>query len=131
MFSLQGEVLYSLEGTSYKFDGEKVNYNLNYVNIPILAQYNHSAGFYAETGPQFGILTTAKISYDGDSQDVKEGHKTLNFGWGLGAGYKLSNGLGVGARYNLGLSSLDEDGNAKIKTGGFHLGISYTFGAGN
>lgn len=128
--SLQGEVLYSLEGATYKAEGEKLKYNLSYINVPILAQYNHTSGFYAETGPQIGFLTTAKMSYDGNSTDIKEGHASVNFGWGLGAGYKLSNGLAIGARYNLGISSLDKEGDAKVRTGGFHIGISYTFGTG-
>lgn len=130
IISLQGEVLYSLEGASYKFDGEKMNVNSSYVNVPVLAQYNHSSGFYAETGPQVGFLTSAKMSFDGDSQDIKDGYKSVSFAWALGLGYKLSNGLGIGARYNLGLSKLSDEGSSNVKNGGFHLGIFYTFGAG-
>ncbi|HRO47270.1 porin family protein [Agriterribacter sp.] len=134
MFSLQPEVLYSLEGTTYKAQGESVHFKTDYVNIPVLAQYNNPSGFYAETGPQVGFLTSAKLSADGNSVDIKDGFKKINFSWGFGAGYKLSNGLGIGARYNLGLTSIaDEDGgeSPKIKVGGFHLGLSYTFGGAN
>lgn len=136
--SLQGEVLYSLEGASSKDVAEGMNIKtrakLGYVNIPVLAQYNHSSGFYAETGPQLGILASAKasMSAEGDSysQDMKDSFKKINFSWGIGAGYKLSNGLGIGARYNLGLANIP-DGDSKVKVGGFHIGLSYTFGGGN
>jgi len=135
--SLQGEVLYSLEGSSAKEDGVKGKLKTGYVNIPVLAQYNHSSGFYAETGPQLGILTSAKMSFSGSedgvdisaTQDVKEQFKSINFSWGLGAGYKLSNGLGIGARYNFGITSI-ADSDASIKLGGLHIGLSYTFGSG-
>lgn len=136
-FSLQPEVLFSMDGAKYSDDGESMNYNVNYINIPVLAQYNHSSGFYAETGPQLGLLASAKMAYDGNSVSVKDSFKKINFSWGLGAGYQLSNGLGIGARYNLGLSNIldvegyGEDGDKPtIKTGGFHLGLFYTIGVG-
>lgn len=124
--SLQGELLYSLEGASYKGEGSS-KIKASYINIPILAQYNHASGFYAETGPQVGFLISAKQSYNGNSNDIKDDFKKINFSWGLGAGYKLTNGLGIGARYNLGITSI-ADGDANVKLGGFHIGLSYTFG---
>ncbi len=131
MFSLQPELLYSMEGTTYKQPGDKkATYKTDYINIPVLLQYNNPSGFYAETGPQVGFLISAKIAYDGNSMDIKDDLKTINFSWGLGAGYKLSNGLGIGARYNLGITKIG-DGDGNVKVGGFHVGLSYTFGAGN
>ena len=129
MFSVQPEVLYSMEGTMYKESGEKATYKTDYINIPVLFQYNNPSGFYAETGPQVGFLMSAKVSYGGVSADAKDSFKKINFSWGLGAGYKLSNGLGIGARYNLGLANI-VDGDGSVKVGGFHVGLSYTFGTG-
>ncbi|MBX2924606.1 MAG: PorT family protein [Chitinophagaceae bacterium] len=132
--SVQAELLYSLEGSSSKEEDYKAKLKAGYVNIPVLVQYNHTSGFYAETGPQIGILTSAKasISADGDSysSSVKDQFKGINFSWGLGAGYKLSNGLGIGARYNFGIPSIAKN-DGKIKLGGFHIGLSYTFGGNN
>ncbi len=133
--SVQGEVLYSLEGASSKEEGEKFSLRTGYINIPLLAQYNHSSGFYAETGPQLGILANAKgsVKVDGRnvSVDMKDQFKGINFSWGLGAGYKLSNGLGIGARYNYGIVNIPKEGDASVKLGGFHVGLSYTFGSSN
>ncbi|HRQ49130.1 MAG TPA: porin family protein [Agriterribacter sp.] len=131
MFSLQPEVLYSMEGATYTFEGESAHLKTDYINIPVLAQYNNASGFYAETGPQVGFLTSAKISADGNSVNMKDFFKKTNFSWGFGAGYKLSNGLGFGARYNLGLTSIadaDTDESVSFKAAGFHIGLSYTFG---
>ena len=133
MFSVQPEVLYSMEGTQYKESGEKLIFKNDYINVPVLLQYNHESGFYAETGPQIGFLASAKISDGDNSMDIKESFKKINFSWGLGAGYKLTNGVGIGARYNFGIANIAENGegdSGKISLGGFHVGLFYTFGAG-
>lgn len=136
-FSLQPEVLYSMEGARYKEGEIKMDYKINFINIPVFAQYNHSSGFYAETGPQFGLLTSAKISSGDYSMSIKDNMKKFNLSWGFGAGYKLSSGLGIGARYQLGLTSIaegDSDGEgdaaADVKSSGFHIGLFYTLSAG-
>jgi hypothetical protein len=133
-FSVQPEVLYSMEGSVYKADGETATYKTDYINVPVLLQYNNPSGFYAETGPQVGFLMSAKGSYGGVSVDIKDSFKKINFSWGLGAGYKLSNGLGIGARYNLGLANIASNSDSEpgessnVKLGGFHVGLFYTFG---
>lgn len=132
-FSIQPELLYSMEGNLQKEGDAKAKINLSYINIPILAQYNNPSGFYAETGPQVGFLMSAKSVFDdGEDEvetDIKDDLKGIGFSWALGLGYKLKSGLGFGARYNFGLSSLDDsDDAAKIKSSGFHVGLFYTFG---
>lgn len=133
MFSIQPELLYSMEGNLQKEGDAKMTYALNYLNIPVMAQLNTTSGFYAETGPQVGFLMSAKVKFDDgtdeDETDVKDELKSIGFSWALGLGYKLASGLGFGARYNFGLSSLDDsDDPAKIKSSGFHVGLFYTFG---
>jgi hypothetical protein len=133
MFSIQPELLYSMEGNLQKEGDMKATYALSYLNIPVMAQLNTASGFYAETGPQVGFLMSAKYKLDDGTDeeefDVKDELKSIGFSWALGLGYKLKSGLGFGARYNFGLSSLDDsDDPAKIKSSGFHVGLSYTFG---
>ena len=136
MFSVQAEVLYSMEGSIYKESGQKLIFKTDYINIPVLVQYNNPVGVYAETGPQVGFLMSAKMSDGNNSIDAKDSFKKINFSWCFGAGYKLSNGLGIGARYNLGLANIvsnDDDGepgeSGNVKLGGFHVGLFYTFGS--
>jgi len=131
-FSVQPELLYSQEGNKQKEGDASLNLKLNYINIPVMLQYNAS-GFYGETGPQLGFLTSAKFkTKSGDEEeetDVKEGFKSINLSWAIGLGYKLSNGLGIGARYNLGISNIADAEEASLKSSGFHIGLSYTFGS--
>ncbi len=48
-FSVQPELLFSMEGSKYEESGDKLMYKTNYLNIPVMAQYNNPSGFYAET----------------------------------------------------------------------------------
>jgi len=132
MFSVVPELLYSMEGNKQAEDDAKVLINLNYLNIPVMFRYNNPSGFFAETGPQVGFLMSAKTKteFAGEEEetDVKEYFKGVNFSWGIGAGYQLNSGLGFGARYNLGLASIYDEDDVKIKSSGFNIGVFYTFG---
>jgi hypothetical protein len=128
MFSVQPEVLYSMEGAKYEEDGEKLTYKTDYINIPVMIQYNNTSGFYAETGPQIGFLASAKGTDGDNTVDLKDQFKGINFSWALGLGYKMSSGFGFGARYNLGLGNILDDEDANIKLGGFNVGVFYMFG---
>lgn len=123
MFSVQPELLYSVEGAK----SDDVKLHLNYVNIPVLFQYRAS-GFIAELGPQIGLLTSAKAKAEGESEDIKDFFKSSNFSLVIGAAYQLANGLGFGARYNLGLSNIGEAEGSDIKTSTFSVGASFAFG---
>ncbi|MCV5968839.1 PorT family protein, partial [Lactococcus petauri] len=80
----------------------EVNYNLNYINVPLMLQFNKS-GFFAEAGPQVGFLVTGKVkTTDGtntEEMDVKDELNAIDFGVNLGAGYITNSGFGFGARY--------------------------------
>jgi hypothetical protein len=128
-FSIQPELVYSAQGAKYEETGEDdVNVNSGYLNVPVLAKYTTASGFYGETGPQLGFLMTAKAKQGSDKTDVKEFYKTTDFAWAFGVGYKTSSNLGVDLRYNLGLSRLDKEGDAKVKNGVFQLGVFYVLG---
>jgi hypothetical protein len=126
-FSVQPELLYSMEGTRYKENGNKFTYQLDYINVPVLFQCN-SFGFYGETGPQIGFLMSGKLSNGDESSDVKDSFKSTAFAWAVGLGYRLPSGIGIGARYNIGLSKISDDNGGDLKNNGFHIGISYFFG---
>ena len=127
-FSVKPEVVYSDQGAKMEGEGD-AKYNLGYVNIPVLAKYTSTSGFFGETGPQLGILASAKVKYDGGSVDYKDQTKSIDFAWAFGVGYQLEQGFGFNARYNLGLASIaDGEGDATVKNGVFQVGVFYTFG---
>jgi long-subunit fatty acid transport protein len=143
--SFQPELLFSSQGTKLEdnFAGSefKAVIQVNYLNLPLMFQYEIAEGFKAEAGPQIGFLVSAKqkttVSYtfegesetESETEDIKENFKSIDFGLNIGLNYELKNGLNFGARYNLGLSNIAEDsGDNKVKNAVISVGVGYTFG---
>jgi hypothetical protein len=125
-FSFQPEVVFSTQGAKTDLgSADDFRINLNYLNIPILAKYKTTSGFFAETGPQMSFLLNAQARGGDKTADVQEFYRKSDFGWALGLGYEVSQ-IGVNARYNLGLTSIrEDDGNIKTRNGVFQLGVYY------
>lgn len=138
-FSVQPEVVYSAQGTKYTttlpvVGKVEAKSNLDYVNIPILAKYYIVDGFSVEAGPQVGFLVKAEGKVEGgnDSKtiDIKDGHKSVDFGVALGLAYDLPMGLFVGGRFNLGLADIRENsnnGDAVKNMPVIQVGLGYKF----
>ena len=120
-FSFQPELMYS--GQGYGFDDNTIA--LSYLNIPLMGKYYVTKGLSLEAGPQIGFLLAAK----NEKTDVKDSFKTVDFGVNFGLGYKLENGLNFGARYNLGLTDINnlEGSSSKNKNGVFQVSVGYFF----
>ncbi|WP_452224710.1 porin family protein [Lacinutrix chionoecetis] len=145
-FSVQPEVLYSSQGVSEEyteeFFGEEVKYEdklkLDYIYVPVMAKFYVAEGLSLQAGPQVGFLISAEaeseVTVDGetesDSFDAKDSFKGIDFGVGLGAGYKLDNGLNFSARYNLGLSNISDNDDAddfSIQNNVIQVSIGFMF----
>ncbi|MDN3673531.1 porin family protein [Flavobacterium branchiarum] len=120
-FSFQPELMYS--GQGYSFGDNTIA--LSYLNIPLMGKYYLTKGLSVEAGPQLGFLFSAK----NESVNVKDSFKTFDFGVNFGLGYKLDNGLNFGARYNLGLTNINnvDNSSSKNKNGVFQLSVGYFF----
>ena len=129
-FIIQPELVFSAQGAKSDDADDDVKANFNYLNIPIMAKYQSTSGFFAETGPQIGFLMSAKMKAGDTDVDVKEYYKSTDFNWAFGLGYQMASGFGVNARYNLGLSSIyDEDvDDEKVKNSVFQIGVFYVLG---
>ena len=123
-WAVQPELLYSLEGAQ-KVGNSGINYNLNYLNVPVLLQYMFDNGFRLEGGPQIGFLLNAKRKA-GDVTVDDDGFKTTAFSIPLGVGYLTSSGVGLDARYVFGLSNINDSENGPIiQSNVFQLGLFY------
>ena len=123
-FALQPEVVYSMQGGKREND---VKLKLNYINVPLLAQYMVDNGFRLQTGPQLGILLSAKTEADDVEVDRKDNFSTIDFSWAFGMGYLFPSGFGLDARYNLGINDVWDPGTAKMKNSVFQVGLFYQF----
>lgn len=146
-FSIQPEVIYSSQGYKFKDAGTVagVDYSyenktqLDYINVPIMGKYYLAEGFSLEFGPQVGFLISAKNKSEGtisglgtnesEETDIKDSLKSVDYGLNIGVGYKLDSGLNFGARYNLGLSDINDvqgyDGKNQNRV--IQLSIGYMF----
>lgn len=140
-FFVAPELLFSMQGNKFEYEEsvtfmgmtasvkEEGKLKLSYIAIPVMAKYQVFDGLTLEAGPQIGILMGAKQEYDSTvslngevvesesgSEDVKEFMSTMDLGLGLGLGYRMTNGLFFQARYNIGLSNINDfDGADDVK----------------
>ena len=139
--SIQPEVLYSVKG--YKLDVPGISSTTgtySYIDIPVLVKFYllplpvFKPFFFA--GPSFGFLMSAKEKKDNtflgtsSEADVKYNTTGTDIGLVIGVGAKLSLiviDLTVDARYNMGLSTLDKSGNAKVynRVVAVYVGIAF------
>jgi hypothetical protein len=128
--AIQPEAVYSSQGAKYNVGSDDLNLTLNYVNIPVMVQAMVGRGFYAQAGPQLGILTGVadKINDVEMGFVSKEDFKSTDVSLGVGLGYKGMSGFGVDARYNLGLTNINNSGSANIKNNVFQVGLQLQLG---
>jgi hypothetical protein len=134
-FAVQPELFYSAIGAKMKASDSgmtaSASENLGYINLPVLAKYK-SEGFSVFAGPQVSYLLSAKSKSSQDNQTVddKDEYKPVEVSGVFGVGYTLSNGFGVDARYQLGLTNLIKDNqgtDATAKNSAFMVGVHYFF----
>jgi hypothetical protein len=122
-FAVQPELVFSMQGGK---DGDE-KLKLNYINIPVLAQYMTAEGLRLQTGPQLGFMVSAE-SKSGDVEiDVKDDLSTFDFSWTFGAGYLFPSGFGIDARYNHGITNISDDNSFEARNRVFQFGLFYQF----
>ncbi len=127
-FAIQPELVYSEQGAKYKVGGNEVKMNLAYINVPVMFQYMFDNGFRLQAGPQVGFLASAKSETNNTKVDIKDNLKKVDLALGVGVGYiNPGSGFGFDARYNLGLSDINENSSVKSTNRGFQFGVFYQF----
>lgn len=157
-FGVQPELLYSAQGSKSEFTEDlgggffdimgkyTQKTKLDYINIPIMAKYYVTEGLAIEAGPQIGFLVSAnsesEVEISGADADIFEGDTDsgdvdisdftsgVDFGVGVGASYRLDMGVFFGARYNLGLSNINDFAGSddfKNQNNVIQLSVGYLF----
>lgn len=127
-FAIQPELTYSGLGAKAKTTDDKMMFN--YLTLPVLVKYAfEDAGFGAYLGPQIGYLLTVKIEEGGVTENIKEDTKSTDFSGIIGVEYFLPMGIGLSARYQLGLTNIakDTEGEGSIKNKALTFTIGYRF----
>ena len=139
-FSIQPEVLYNNLGSKTETTVAGTKYsstlNLDYIAVPVMFQYNATPQFYLEAGPEFGFLvnSSAKTTAGNNSNTTNidtDYFNKFNMGIGLGAGFNITNKLGINARYVAGLNDITDNdkwgSDANNKNNNFQVGLAYKF----
>lgn len=128
-FAIQPELLYSVQGGRYEDSEsgpgfsyeEETKWNLHYINVPIMAKYYIIPSVAIEAGPYVGFNIKSEAKSEGsatiagvtvnedETEDMKKGTNSIDFGLGAGASFNMDNGFFVGARYNMGLTKISKE----------------------
>ena len=139
-FSIQPEILYNNLGSKTERTVAGTKYsstlNLDYIAVPVMFQYNATPQFYLEAGPEFGFLVNASSKATaGNNSNITnidtDSFNKFNMGIGLGAGFNITNKLGINARYVAGLNDVTDNdkwgSDASNKNNNFQVGLAYKF----
>ena len=136
-FSLAAGLTYGEQGSGYEdyeenYSGAKVELkdlkvDLDYLNIPVVANYYLFRGFAVKAGVQFGFLTSAKIkgktitTINGSTtttemedkkignQDFKDTLEKFDLSIPMGISYEFKVPIVIDLRYNLGLTKVNKE----------------------
>lgn len=125
VFAIQPELLFSTKGSENEYGGrlfdQTVRYNLNYIDLPVLAVFKLGESAEIHAGGYASYLIGANIEYDGDlANDIDELDRDefKSYDYGLVGGFGLNFGaVQIGARYNYGLVKIAESGAARNAIG--------------
>ncbi len=104
--AIQPELLYSTVGASYDTAVSDFKNELGYISIPVLAKIKLSETLFLEAGPQGSFLLSKK-------DEAFDDYNTFDFSVNAGLGLNISKNLFVSARYNLGVTEIARDADAK------------------
>ena len=130
---IQPELLFSQQGSKVEINSKDYEANFNYINIPVVVKLYLVAGLNLQLGPQIGFVSLAEAPGVDPSnpnnitmQDVKDEVKKYDLSAAMGAGWDLPFGLTIDARYNLGLSKInDKEASSDQKNQVFQVSLGY------
>ena len=124
------------------FYNYETDIKLETLQIPLMAKFYFSEHIALAGGVNLGFILSAdeewtakyltvtdEMSISSGSDDMSDELGSVNFAPFIGAEYNLSNGLFFDARYNIGVSNLNNSGleDELLKVGFFQAGLGYKF----
>lgn len=123
---VQADLLYSQQGAEFSA-GE---FNLDYVNVPIVLKYFVTDVIHLHGGPQFGVLINDEVQTVVGETINDIATKNFDLSGVVGVGLDLPMGIRVDGRYNFGLSDVPDDPElefTKGKNSVITLSVGYSF----
>ena len=118
-FAVTAGAIYSMQGAK----SEGVKLNLDYINIPILANYYITKGLAVKAGIQPAFKVKSEAKADVVSVDM-DGFKSFDLSIPVGLSYEISDFV-IDARYNWGMTKVLEGFDSKNTV--FQFTVGYKF----
>jgi hypothetical protein len=130
-FFIQPELLFTMKGAkdefTYSGSTYDVSYNLNYIELPILAKMCFPMDSFTPNlflGPALAFNMSATVEVDDESDDIED-VKAMDFGLIFGGGADFGK-FTVDARFNMGLTNIfDVEGDPKVKNSVMSILLGY------
>jgi hypothetical protein len=123
-FAIQPELLYSTKGSEANYGGvinSNVRFNLNYLDLPVLAVFKLGPSAEIHAGVYGSYLLNANIKYSGtlgSGTDPINRNSLKTYDWGWVGGLGLNFGaVQIGARYNYGMVQIADSNSARNQLG--------------
>ena len=135
--SIQPEVLYSAQGYDFAsidedniFDiDDNIEYQLDYIQVPVLAKVYVTDGLSVQAGPSFNFNVNEEIDYspteNGGDIELEDQVKDFEIGGAAGLEYKLNSGFFIQGRYTYGFTEVFDGSDAHNSV--WQAGIGYQF----
>lgn len=131
-FGITVGAVYSMQGTksaaSVSGYNASAKINLDYINIPILANYYLAPGFAIKAGIQPGFKVNSELKVKSGGTEIKQdfdGVESVDFSIPVGLSYEFSDFV-IDARYNWGLTKIVDGSDSKNSV--FMISLGYKFG---
>ncbi len=136
-FSLQPEVIYSAQGSTiaaidednFLDIDENIEYQLDYIQVPLLAKIYLADGFSLQGGPSINFLVNEEIDSqpvsNGGDINIVDGANKFEFGTAAGLEYQFDNGFFIQGRYTRGFTRIYDNVNAYNYA--IQAGVGYVF----
>ena len=102
--SLQPELLVSTQGARIDSANKSYDWKITYATVTVMLRFGTGSGFFFELGPQVGF----KLSESVTDESIDDFAKGLDLSAAAGLGLQTKGGLGIGARYLVGLSKVGD-----------------------
>ena len=118
--SVSAALMYTQQGWETKANGKTYTQKLDYINIPVLANFYVAKGFALKIGLQPGFLVSA---------DDKSSFESFNLSMPIGLSYEFKNGITLDLRGTPGLTAVNKNSNSdwKLRSDCSTLTIGYKF----
>ncbi len=119
---LQADLLYSQQGAEF----DAGDFDLTYVNVPVVLKYYLVQGLNVQAGPQFGFIVNDDLKgviVEGEDYNAEKS----DISGVVGAGYDFPFGVRLDARYNFGLTEFPKMWREESKNSVFSVALGYSF----